>query len=34
MNLKFRRNIPIILLFVSILIFLTVAMGNFSIVAY
>ena len=34
MTLKLKRNIPLILLFVAVLAFLAVAMGNLPIVAY
>lgn len=34
MSLKFKRNVPIILLFIGVLAFLVVAMGNLPIVAY
>ena len=34
MTLKFKRNLPVILLLVAILAFLTLALGNLPIVAY
>ena len=34
MSLKFKRNVPIILLLVAILTFLTFALGDLPIIAY
>ncbi len=34
MSLKFKRNLPIILLLVSVVVFLTGVMGNFPIAAF
>jgi len=34
MSLKFKRNIPIMLLFVGVLAFLALVMGDLPIIAY
>lgn len=34
MSLTFKRNLPLIVLFVSIIIFLTTIVGNYPIIAY
>jgi hypothetical protein len=34
MNLKFKRNLPLVLLLVGILSFLTFAIGSYPIIAY
>ena len=34
MSLKFKRNVPFVLLFVLVLAFLALALGNLPIIAY
>ena len=34
MNLKFKRNLPLVMLLVGVLAFLTFAVGSYPIIAY
>ena len=34
MSLKFKRNLPLVLLLASVLTFLTLAIGSYPIIAY